>query len=157
MCKFWATTFPCGCSTWRNSGYDYCPKRGSCTTVNLRRFRWKTFCPAARKSLRGRRFSSTTATTTTTTTTRLPSCCDSTTTPCERLCRKCDSSITDPSEGPTIWNCPGHLELISDETVDLEAAEAVFGQAVAHWPIGHRGRYVRRKGDKASTGVWWSY
>ncbi|KAH8165099.1 hypothetical protein CIB48_g3167 [Xylaria polymorpha] len=147
MCKFWATTFPCGCSTWRNSGYEYCTNRGTCS-VTLQQYQWKTFCAAARKSLRGRRFS---------TGMRLPACCDSTTIACEKLCHKCDSSITDPSKGPTVWNCPGHLELISEETVDIEAAEAVFDHAVALWPIGHRARYLRRKGDKASTGVWWSY
>ncbi|KAI1747173.1 hypothetical protein F4782DRAFT_449294 [Xylaria castorea] len=153
MCQFWATTFPCGCYTWRNSGYEFCSHRGveggSCT-ITLRRYLWKTFCPRARKSLKGKRY---------TPDTRLPPCCegklDSET--WGRLCHRCDSSPTEPSQGPTIWNCPGHLELLSDEVVDLETAEAVFEKAVGLWPLDHRGRYFRRKKDKACKGMSWSF
>ncbi|RYC56086.1 hypothetical protein CHU98_g10135 [Xylaria longipes] len=135
MCQFWATTYPCGHFTRRNSGYKLCARRGEegCT-ISLQRYQWKTFCPLARKSLKGRRY---------TPGTRLPACCEKL--DCERLCHKCDSITLEGSI------CPGHLELVSEEIVDLETASAVFEKAVCLWPSDHRGRYLRRKGDKTST------
>ncbi|KAI3330298.1 hypothetical protein F4824DRAFT_505148 [Ustulina deusta] len=74
------------------------------------------------------------------------------------LCCKCDSSPTDPSEGPTLWHCPAHLQLVSeDKDVSVEEAQAFFGKAVVLWPVDHQKRYLRRKDDSAAKGVWWSY
>ncbi|KAI0551202.1 hypothetical protein F4679DRAFT_144754 [Xylaria curta] len=148
MCNFWATSFPCGCPSWRNSGYSYCADRGipgSCT-VTLKKYEWKTFCPRARKALKGKKYKPGT---------RLPSCCSKSNP--GSLCCKCDSSHTEASQGPTLWNCYGrHLELLSEEVVDVKTAEAFFENAVKLWPSGHQGRFYRRKKDKRATGVWWS-
>ncbi|KAI1125503.1 hypothetical protein F5Y10DRAFT_284180 [Nemania abortiva] len=149
MCEFWFTTFPCGCFTWRSSGYRYCRDRASGCQIQLRQFMWKTFCPRSRKALKGRKCNSSI----------LPKCTkrlgDEI---CEKLCRKCNSVPKDPSEGPTRWHCNGHLELVfEDSDADLADAEALFGEAVALWPAsagGHRSRYLRRKADKRVSGDW---
>ncbi len=151
MCSYWATTFPCGCFTFRASGYEFCEQRGSkeCK-VTLRRYRWRTFCPSSRRALRGRKY---------TPGIRLPACCGKIGAHGRaRLCCKCDSSPTDPSEGPTLWHCPAHLQLVSeDKDVSVEEAQAFFGKAVVLWPVDHQKRYLRRKNDSAAKGVWWSY
>ncbi|KAI1738712.1 hypothetical protein F4680DRAFT_467093 [Xylaria scruposa] len=151
MCNFWVTEFPCGCSTWRNSGYQYCADRGvegKCT-VTLKKYVWKTFCPRARKATKGKPWKPGT---------RLPPCCSGLTPQTlEKLCCKCDSSHTDPSQGPTLWSCPGHLNLLSEQVVDFETAESFFGNVVKLWPSGHQGRYHRRQKDKKAKGVWWSF
>ncbi|KAI0875950.1 hypothetical protein GGS24DRAFT_453457 [Hypoxylon argillaceum] len=152
MCQFWATTFPCGCFTWRSSGYSYCPRRGSAACkISLKRSVWHTSCPRSRKALRGRKCSAEV---------RLPPCCDDLSLNArEKLCRKCDSLPADPSQGPTLWHCPGHLELIDeDPDCSLAEAEAFFSKAVALWPEdGARRRYLRRQADETIKGVWWSY
>ncbi|GAP90378.1 hypothetical protein SAMD00023353_4900540 [Rosellinia necatrix] len=184
MCQYWATTFPCGCFTWRSSGYYFCEKRGKTTTaeggreggggggggegigcgsVTLRRYTWKTFCPASRKALRGRRW---------TPGARLATCCGCLgETERAALCHRCDSTPTDASAGPTLWHCSGHLvqdgpEVVIDSdngdcdggtTVSLADAEVFFERAIKLWPIDHQKRYFRRKGDKACRDAGWSY
>ncbi|KAI0114316.1 hypothetical protein GGR51DRAFT_556172 [Nemania sp. FL0031] len=113
-------------------------------------YKWKTFCPRSRKALRGRKYNSNI---------RLPTCTEGLgTNHCKTLCRKCDSIPTDPSKGPTLWHCPDHLELVSEESdASLAEAEAFFGKAVALWPADTRARYLRRKADKTFKDVWWSY
>ncbi|KAI3319560.1 hypothetical protein HD806DRAFT_539253 [Xylariaceae sp. AK1471] len=148
MCHYWATTFPCGCFTYRSSGYDFCPKRGTkdCQ-YTLTRFVWKTFCPASRKALKGKKKY--------TTDIRLPACCDSLSfEDCETLCLKNCDSLRQPGNGPVKWACPTHLEQVS-KGVDADAA-TVFEQAVELWPDDHRRRYLRRKADKSCKSGWWS-
>ncbi|KAI0856821.1 hypothetical protein F4860DRAFT_518483 [Xylaria cubensis] len=149
MCNFWATSFPCGCPSWRNSGYEYCAHRGEegLCTVTLKKYVWKTFCPRARKGGKPPKPG-----------TRLPPCCGKLDAQTRgKLCCKCDSSPTEASQGPTRWNCPGHLELVSEEEIAvLQTAEAFFENAVKLWPNGHQGRFYRRKKDKKIKGVWWS-
>ncbi|KAI1420193.1 hypothetical protein F5Y12DRAFT_141114 [Xylaria sp. FL1777] len=151
MCSYWASTFSCGCFTFRSSGYEFCEQRGSkqCK-VSLRRYTWRTFCPSSRKALRGRRYTPDIC---------LPACCDKLDIDERRkLCRKCDSSPTDPSKGPTLWHCPAHLQLAStEEDVGVAKAQEFFEKAVALWPVDHQRRYLRRKGDMNAKGVWWSY
>ena len=150
MCSFYATSFPCECSSWRSSGYAFCEQRGTekCK-VSLKLYKWKTLCHTSRRAMRGRKY---------TPYTRLPPCCG--TLDAEerkKLCYKCDSSPTDASRGPTLWHCHGHLELVfEDGDVSLEQAQSEFEKAVALWPVDHKKRYERRKGDNAAKGVWWS-
>ncbi|KAI2641332.1 hypothetical protein GGS21DRAFT_369325 [Xylaria nigripes] len=149
MCRYWATTFPCGCVTWRSSGYSFCNARGTkrCT-VTLEHHRWETFCPASRRSLRGKRY---------TAEKRLPPCCDGLDPDArEELCSTCDSLPTDPSGVPGLWHCPGHVEVLEKRFTDLHEAEVFFEKALKYWPADHRARYLRRKSDKNCRGVWWS-
>ncbi|KAI1824081.1 hypothetical protein F4861DRAFT_549012 [Xylaria intraflava] len=150
MCHYWATTFPCGCPTWRSSGYNYCEKRGtkSCKPT-LSKHLWTTFCPTTRRALHGKKY---------TPDRRLPACCDHLTpTDREALCGTCDSLPPDASGGgPGLWHCPGHLEVLGEFPADLAEAEAFFERALKFWPPDHRARYLRRKADKSCRGVWWS-
>ncbi|KAI0967151.1 hypothetical protein F4678DRAFT_446728 [Xylaria arbuscula] len=74
------------------------------------------------------------------------------------MCRKCDSSPTNPAEGPTLWHCAPHLRLVETrDDVSVVEAEGFFERAVRLWPVDHQRRYFRRKGDEAARGVGWSY
>jgi hypothetical protein len=148
MCHYWAMTFPCGHFTYRSSGYEFCSKRGTKDCEHtLTRFVWKTFCPASRKALRGKKKY--------TADIRLPVCFDSLGfDECEELCLKCDSLRTDQSDGPVKWACPTHLELVS-KGVNADAV-TVFEHAVSLWPDDHKRRYFRRKVDKTCKSGWWS-
>ncbi|KAI0542587.1 hypothetical protein GGR58DRAFT_254865 [Xylaria digitata] len=151
MCRYWALRFPCGCASWRSSGYEFCDKRGSqeCK-VSLRRYTWSTFCPQGRKILRGRKY---------TPGTKLPSCCDKLSeNDRKNLCGKCNSEPKYSASSPTLWHCPPHLKLVEErQDVPREEAEVFFEKAVVLWPLDHQRRYFRRKDDKVVKGVWWSY
>ncbi|KAI8623428.1 hypothetical protein F5Y19DRAFT_492620 [Xylariaceae sp. FL1651] len=147
MCRYWATTFPCGCFTWRSSGYEFCANRGNANCrIILERFVWKTFCPTSRKALKGKKYSSDT---------RLPACCKPLSSKqVEELCHKCNSLPNDSPDRPILWHCPNHLEQIS-KTIDVNAP-AVFESAVQLWPIDKQKRYHRRKQDPTCKNCWWS-
>ncbi|GAW23793.1 hypothetical protein ANO14919_133700 [Xylariales sp. No.14919] len=151
MCQYWATTFPCGCASWRSSGYEFCAKRGTgkCK-VALRRYVWKTFCPHTRKEMRNKTYVPGM---------RLAACCRKLDEDARQgLCRKCDSVPTEPHTGPARWHCPKHVVLV-EESDDVPRAEAerFFERSVVHWALDHQRRYYRRKEDKRAKKVWWSY
>jgi hypothetical protein len=175
-------TFPCGCTTWRSSGYRFCAKRWiePCPKT-LEKFVWKTFCPASRKALRNVVAINTKGSSSVrakyTSDTRLPVCCtDLGMEECMRLCTKCCSlPAANSNAEPNAWHCPGHLERVSKICVATKGVECVesrggtgnvdvnvvaqFEKAVVLWPVDHQKRYFRRKGDKGLKGkeIWWSF
>ncbi|KAI2617511.1 hypothetical protein GGS26DRAFT_576408 [Hypomontagnella submonticulosa] len=144
MCRFVSVKFVCGCVSEKGSEYSYCRRRGKGCKLNiLTQFEWQTFCPNARKALKGKKKYDDTVI--------LPRCCSGLDKArLESLCLKCNP--LDYSDYHRF--CPGHLVNLS--TQPDTRAEEEFEKAVKLWPSSPRCRYFRRKSDPTARDVGWS-
>ncbi|OTB03814.1 hypothetical protein M426DRAFT_12109 [Hypoxylon sp. CI-4A] len=140
MCQFYGTYYPCGCASAKGE-YRYCEKRGEGCEAKFANMMWTTFCPEARKALRGRKYNPKII---------LPKCCkDLCESECRKLCLKCDSTrIFDLDHRP----CGGHIVHVPSDNVTHP--EKQFEKHVRFWPTDIRGRFTRRQSDPKAKGGW---
>lgn len=136
--------FACGCPSFVRSGYHFCANRGKCRPT-FTAYVWNTFCPAARKSLKGKSYVPGVS---------LPKCCKGLSEEkLASLCAKClvdDMDMKDASRRI----CAGCAETLPNDPAVDPVAE--FENLVQLWPADKKSRYFRRKKDSTEKDKGWS-